>query len=165
MKTHINPEFDLVIERMIGASKELVWKSWTQAEHLKQWFVPKPWTISECTIDLNLGGQFRADMRSPEGEVHPNEGCFLEIKEFEKLVWTTALSAGYRPVVRATNCPDLLFTATVLLETCGHETKLTAIVQHADAVTKASHEEMGFYDGWGTCFGQLADYVIQGSVG
>lgn len=40
-------------------------------------------------------------MRSPEGEEFPNAGCYLEVIEGERLVWTDALEPGYRPTRRA----------------------------------------------------------------
>ena len=44
----IDPKLDLVLEREIDVPVELVWKAWTTPEHLREWFVPKPWTITEC---------------------------------------------------------------------------------------------------------------------
>ena len=75
----INPTLDLVLEREIDVPQELVWRAWTQPEHVKQWFAPTPWTVSECKIDLQPGGQFYTVMRSPEGQAFPSAGCFLEI--------------------------------------------------------------------------------------
>jgi hypothetical protein len=63
-----DPELDLVLERVVDVPPELIWKAWTQPEHLKQWFVPRPWTITECEIDLRPGGVFRMVMRPPDGE-------------------------------------------------------------------------------------------------
>ena len=55
------------------------------------WFAPKPWTVSDCEMDLRPGGIFRFVLRSPEGEEFPNVGCYLEIVPNERLVWTDAL--------------------------------------------------------------------------
>jgi uncharacterized protein YndB with AHSA1/START domain len=54
----------------------------------------------ECVIDLRAGGLFSTTMQSPEGQNFPNIGCFLEIIENKKLVWTDALLPGYRPVTQ-----------------------------------------------------------------
>jgi uncharacterized protein YndB with AHSA1/START domain len=74
-----DPKLDLVLERTLDVPRELVWTAWTTPSHIPHWFVPKPWTIIDCEIDLRPGGIFRTVMRSPEGQEFPNVGCFLEI--------------------------------------------------------------------------------------
>ncbi len=156
----IDPSLDLVMERVVDVPPELVWMAWTQPEHLKPWFTPAPWTTVECEIDLRPGGLFRTVMRSPEGDLFPNVGCYLEIVPNRKLVWTDTLEAGYRPARRApgANCP-FVFTAAILLEPHGTGTKYTAIVMHGDAGSRAKHEAMGFAEGWGTALDQLVAHV------
>src|SRR2546425_245846 len=91
-----NTTLDLVLERVVDVRRELVWSAWTKPEHVKRWFTPPPWKTVDCEIDLRPGGIFRTVMRSPEGQDHPNTGCYLEIVPYEKLVWTSALGPGYR---------------------------------------------------------------------
>src|SRR5690606_38085537 len=92
-----DPKLDLVLERVVDVPRALVWKAWTTPAHIRNWFVPRPWTITDCEIDLKPGGVFRTVMRSPEGQEFPNLGCYLEIVPEERLVWTDALLPGYRP--------------------------------------------------------------------
>lgn len=150
----INPKLDLVLERVVDVKPELVWRAWTEPEHVVKWFTPKPWETIECEIDLRPGGLFRTTMRSPEGEVQPtNNGCFLEVVPNRRLVFTDALGPGYRPN------PSSFMTAYVLLEPEGSGTKYTAIAVHASEEQRQQHEEMGFYDGWGTALDQLVEYA------
>ena len=154
-----DPKLDLVLERIIDVPPELVWAAWTQPEHVKKWFCPAPWTTVDCEIDLFPGGIFRTTMRSPEGQEFPNLGCYLEIIENEKLVWTDALSPGYRPRANPVSGVDLFFTAMILLERHGTGTKYTAICMHKDEADRKRHEEMGFQDGWGKALDQLVAVV------
>jgi uncharacterized protein YndB with AHSA1/START domain len=91
--THADPKLDLVLERILDVPRRLVWAAWTQPEHVKQWFVPAPWTMIDCEIDLRPGGIFRTVMRSPEGEEFPGVGCYLEVIRNERLIWTDAPAA------------------------------------------------------------------------
>lgn len=150
-QSDIDPTLDLVLEREIDVPKELVWKAWTKPEHVKKWFAPAPWTISECEIDLQPGGMFYTVMRSPEGELFPNTGCYLEIVTAETLVFTNALAPGYRPSERP------FFTAVVTLEPTATGTKYTVVAKHKDSAGRQQHEEMGFHEGWNLSLDQLAE--------
>jgi uncharacterized protein YndB with AHSA1/START domain len=152
-----DPKLDLVFERTVDVPRELVWKAWTMPQHLKKWFTPSPWQTVECEIDLRPGGIFRTVMRSPEGQDHPNLGCYLEIVPNEKLVWTNILLPGYRPAVVAAGCPGETFgfVAVISLQPHGAGTRYTALVLHADEDGRRRHEQMGFQDGWGKAFDQL----------
>lgn len=150
----INPELDLVLERVVDVRPELVWKAWTEPEHLKQWFTPQPWETVDCQIDLRPGGVFSTTMRSPDGEtLPPDPGCYLEVVKNRKLVFTDALAPGYRPKGEA------FMTAMILLEPDGAGTRYTAIAMHTDQDGKRKHEEMRFLDGWGTALDQLVAHV------
>lgn len=145
----IDPALDLVLEREIDVPQALVWKMWTEPEHVKQWFAPAPWTISECEIDLRPGGRFYTVMKSPEGQAFPNLGCYLEIVPNEKLVFTNALAPGYRPSA------EPFFTAIVTLEPTATGTQYMAVAKHKDQAGRQQHEEMGFHEGWGQVLEQL----------
>lgn len=154
----IDPKLDLVLERTVDVSPELVWMAWTQPEHLKKWFTPRPWTTVDCEIDLRPGGVFRTVMCSPEGQDFPNQGCYLEIVPHRKLVWTDALEAGFRPSRQEPKLP-FRFTAVILLEPQGRGTKYTAIVMHKDEESRKQHEAMDFQEGWGKALEQLVEHV------
>lgn len=148
-----DPRLDLVLERTVDIPRQLVWAAWTQAEHLKHWFTPAPWTTVDCEIDLRPGGIFRAVMRSPEGQEHVHVGCYLEVIENERLVWTDALGPGFRPSMQP------FVTAVITLESLGSGTQYTAIARHGDEATRVKHEEMGFTQGWNTALDQLVAYM------
>ncbi len=156
MRDHpeIDPETDLMLERVVDVAPELIWRAWTEPEHLTQWFTPKPWETIACEIDLRPGGVFSTTMRSPEGEVLPaDRGCYLEVVEQRKLVFTDALGPGYRPK------GESFMTAIILLEPEGAGTRYVAIAMHADPAARGKHEEMGFIEGWGTALDQLVEHA------
>ena len=73
-----DPRLDLTLVRFLDAPRELLWRAWTTPEHVKQWFTPKPWIITDCEIDLRPGGLFRTRMQSPGGkEVSERHFCYL----------------------------------------------------------------------------------------
>jgi uncharacterized protein YndB with AHSA1/START domain len=157
---HFNPKLDLTFERIVDVPKELVWRAWTDPRLITQWFTPVPWQTVACEIDLRPGGMFRTVMRSPEGQDFPNLGCYLEVRENEKLVWTNAMLPGFRPVhasAKTDSTVEFLFTAMIELKTLVNGTQYTATVIHADEAGCQQHAEMGFHEGWGMALDQLVE--------
>lgn len=150
-----DPQLDLVLERDIDVPVERVWKAWTTAEDLQHWFVPRPWTITSCEIDLRPGGIFRTVMRSPEGQEFPNVGCYLDVVPNKRLIFTDTLLPGFRPA------PKPFFTAALILTPKGSGTHYKAIAIHGNEETRKRHEEMGFHQGWGTVVEQMVEYIKQ----
>jgi uncharacterized protein YndB with AHSA1/START domain len=156
-----DPKLDLVLERVVDVPPEAVWAAWTRPEQVVQWFTPAPWKTVDCEIDLRPGGIFRTTMRSPEGDEFPNAGCILEVVENRRFAWTGALAPGFRPVNRDPEAP-FSFTGVVTLEPHEGGTRYTALVMHSDEAGRASHEQMGFHQGWGAALDQLVEMVKRG---
>ncbi len=154
----INPKLDLVLERVVDVSPALVWLAWTTPEHVVRWFTPAPWKTVACEIDLRPGGRFHTVMQSPEGEKHPNSGCYLTVIPERQLSWTDALGPDFRPANADPHLP-FRFTAHILIEPADAGTKYTAICMHSDEASRDKHEAMGFFDGWGSALDQLVAHM------
>ncbi len=153
-----DPQLDLVFSRTIDVPREQVWAAWTTPSILKKWFTPAPWTTVECEIDLRPGGIFRTVMQSPDGLQTPHDGTYLEVVENEKLVWTNALTGGFRPAgvpPDTEGCSDFQFTVVITLAVHGKGTNYTATVLHRNQADREKHEAMGFHEGWGAALDQL----------
>ena len=153
----INPKLDLIFEKTTTLPIEKLWKGWTHPEILMKWFCPKPWKVSDCKMDLRAGGQFFTMMEGPAGERYPNDGCYLEIVENKKLVFTNLMTQDFRPRIISSN--DFHFTATVTFSKTDNGTLYRAIGSHADEEGRKKHEQMGFKEGWGMAFDQLVDVM------
>src|SRR5688572_29004072 len=79
-------ERELVLSRVFDAPRELVFRAWTEAEHLTVWFGPKGYTTTTHEIDVREGGRWRFDMTAHDGTLYPNRIVFLQIKRPELLV-------------------------------------------------------------------------------
>lgn len=147
---------ELTISRHIAAPPAAVWDAWSDPEKLARWWIPAPIECRVETLDLRPGGGFVTRMRE-EGatDFQPHvDGCFLEAIPERKLVFTTVLTEGWQPVE-----PWLALTAILTFEPKDGGTLYAARVLHKRPEDSAKHDEMGFYEGWGTAIGQLATLI------
>lgn len=143
---------ELTISRLIRAPRSVVWRAWSVREHFEKWWIPQPMECKAVKLDLRPGGGFETVMREGDGVFQPHvEGCFLDISPEERIVFTTALAEGWRPID-----PWLTLTAIMTLKDEGAGTRYAARVMHKTAEECRKHEEMGFHEGWGTTINQLA---------
>lgn len=141
---------ELVLTRLIDAPRAALYRAWTEPELLRQWFTPAPWTVAEAELDVRPGGASLVVMRSPEGELFPNRGVYLEVVPGRRLVFTDAYTGAWQPSEKP------FMTAIVSFEDEAGKTRYTARVRHWSVADREAHEKMGFHDGWGRCADQLA---------
>lgn len=161
----LDPQLDLRLIKQVSAPRSLIWRAWTEPELLMQWFCPLPWRTVSCEIDLRVGGAFKTVMRSPQGQEHPNVGCYLEVHDGHRLVWTNSLLPGWRPntfsEVEAQN-GAFSFTATIDLSDHEGGTSYVATVQHASSSACLQHQSMGFEKGWSMALEQMLQMIERG---
>jgi uncharacterized protein YndB with AHSA1/START domain len=152
-------DHDLAVECVLDAPRAQVWRAWTDPEHLRRWWAPKPYQTPECELDLRPGGRFYTRMTGPDGFDFRGTGCFLDLVEGERIVWTSALGENWRPnEIGPSGCGQFAFTAIVTLEDAGEgKTRYRAVAMHANAADSETHAKMGFHEGWGTCADQLGE--------
>ena len=79
---------ELVIERILDAPRELVWKAWTEPERLMRWWGPNGYSCPIAKNDLRVGGTYLFCMRTPEGQDTWSGGTYQEIVPMERIVAT-----------------------------------------------------------------------------
>lgn len=153
----MDPQRDLEITRIIKAPRSAVWQAWTDPTQFAQWWIPAPALCRVQRMEVRPGGALLTEMSEDGKSFGPHmDACYLEVEEGRKLVLTNALSGGWRPAVSP------FMTAVITLDDHDAGTAYRAVVMHKDPETRAWHEEMGFFDGWGTVAAQLAA-LVEGS--
>jgi uncharacterized protein YndB with AHSA1/START domain len=143
----------LVISRTFAAPRDLVFKAWSSAEHMKRWFSPVGYTVPEAEIDFRPGGVCAICMRSPEGHDFWSKGTYIEISPPDRLVFTSGVTVG----------DSKKFTAhtTVTFEAEGAGTRMTvrqAFDIHDEAFLSAVE---GSAEGWRTTLDKLEQEVAR----
>ena len=77
------------VTRVFDAPRDLVWKTYTEPEHLRQWMLgPDGWSMEVCEIDLRPGGAYRFAWRKDDGSELTIAGVHREVEPPERLVST-----------------------------------------------------------------------------
>lgn len=143
---------ELTLELILDAPRAKVWRCWSEPDLLKQWFCPKPWSVSHVEMDQRPGGASLIVMRGPNGEEMPNRGVYLDVAPGERLVFTDAYESAWRPSQKP------FMTGVITFEDAGAgKTKYTARVLHWSIADREHHEKMGFHEGWGAAARQLEE--------
>ena len=98
MSADFNPDLDLTISRVIKAPRSAVWDAWTNPASLEQWWVPAPGRCKVLELQLRPGGAFVTLYSENGGAFGPHlNACFLAVDKGSRIVFTDALTGGWRP--------------------------------------------------------------------
>jgi uncharacterized protein YndB with AHSA1/START domain len=141
---------ELVISRLFDAPRSLVFKAWTDPEHLAHWWGPQGFATISCVMDVRPGGGWFRCMRAPDGSEHHKRGVYREVVEPERLVFTYATEDADGKLDHQT-------LVTVTFADFGGKTKLTLHQAVFESVTaRESHE-----GGWTSCLERFAIYLAE----
>jgi len=149
----MNPELDLVVERIIRAPRAAVWSAWTDPAKFAKWWIPAPTLCRVERLDVRSGGALVTRMSDDGVDFVPHlDATFLLVDELERIVFTNAIDSTWRP----TRPEPVAMTAEVTLADHPDGTDYRILVRHADPAARALHADIGFADGWGSVTKQLA---------
>lgn len=138
---------ELVISRSFAAPRELVFKAWSTAEHMKRWFSPEGCTVPEATVDFRPGGVCEICMRLPDGQDFWSRGEYIEISPPDRLAFRSSVFVkGERKFTAHT---------AVTFEEDGEGTRMT--VRQAYDIHDPSFQNAveGSAEGWRTTLDKL----------
>lgn len=137
----------LRLERTYRVPCNEVFRAWTDAEALTQWFAPsREFRVRMTELDVRRGGRYRIEMHSPDGNTYTVVGEYLEVIPSLKLVMTWAWENG--------DPPDAMLV-TVEFASKGDNTIMTLIHEKLpNSESRNLHEE-----GWAGCLASLDTYL------
>ena len=148
----------VVIERVLAAPVDLVWRMWTEADHFKNWYGPTGFTVPVAEMEVRVGGKRLICMASPDGGMKMwTVGEYLAVVPHERLVYSESMADEHGNLVSpaAMGMPDgfpATTEVTVLLEDLGGRTKM--VLTHAGIPA-----DSGGAGGWGQAFDKLVGYM------
>ena len=82
-----SPECEIVTTHIFDFPRILVYRAWTEPNHLKNWWGPRGFTNTFHVFDLRVSGRWIFTMHGPDKGNYQNECTFVVIREPELLVW------------------------------------------------------------------------------
>ena len=137
----------LKLERFYPVTPDKVWRAWTDAQALGQWFRPDAsFSIPVAETDVRVGGRFRVLMVDAKGEEFDLSGIYRQVVRERKLVMTwgwRAKQPGHESLV------------TVTLRPLGQGTQLELRhEQYVDMENQPTHEQ-----GWNGALDKLGQLL------
>ncbi|NEW05346.1 SRPBCC domain-containing protein [Paenibacillus sp. SYP-B3998] len=153
---------ELILERVFEAPRELVFKAFSEAEHLKHWWGPRGWTLTVCTVDFRPGGIWHYCMKcidEKQGDFYGYESwgkaVYQEIVETEKIVYLDYFSDAEGN--EAEGMPSSQITMTFVADE--GKTKLISRARYASTEALKAVLEMGMEQGITETWDRLAEHL------
>ncbi len=150
MNANNTSDREIIAERVFDAPRELVWKVWTDPNHIAHWWGPNGFTNTIQNMDVKQGGIWKFVMHGPDGVDYNNEIQYLEVIPPEKLVYKHGSGGDDHPG----------FHVTVLFQEDGKKTKLSMQLIFRTAEEKNEIvERSGEVDGLSQTLEKLRGYL------
>ena len=143
----------LVMSRLFKAPRETVFRAWSSAAHIKQWFSPADCSVPEAEIDFRPGGVFAVCMLLPDGSLNWSRGNFVEVTPAERLSFAGGVSSG------GTLLFNVLTTVSFTAEANGTRMSVTQEYEIFDET--ARNAIGGATEGWRTTLDKLDQLVAR----
>jgi uncharacterized protein YndB with AHSA1/START domain len=158
---------DFVISRVLDAPRDLVWKCFTDPEHMGKWFGPKGFTNFSSKMDFRAGGRYHYGLKSPDGMIVWGRQVYREIVPLEKIVYIQSFSdeqGGLSRHPMAPTWPIEMLGVFTFEEQPGGKTRFTLRWSAHNATAeeqKAFDEGHGSMNqGWSGTLDQLDAYLV-----
>jgi uncharacterized protein YndB with AHSA1/START domain len=157
-----------IMVREFAATRDLVWKVWTEGEHFARWFGPKGMNVTLVQFDLRPGGMNHYYMTLPDGKKMWGKAVYREVVPQTKLVWINSFSDENAGITRHPFMKDpwplQLLTTITFAENAG---KTTVTVRWLPF--DAEDDERRVFEnnlasmngGWGGTLDQLTTYLAE----
>lgn len=151
----MSSDAELVIERIIAAPREKIWRAFSDPEYLRHWWGPNGFVNTTHERSFTVGGVWRYTMHGPDGTDYPNRIRYEELIEPERIVYLHDSDTDQDPDH---------FKTIIMLEEAGEKTKVTLRMVCTSAALKKHIEQHGALEGGKQHLARLEQYVTTGGT-
>lgn len=143
-------EREIVLQRVVDAPRERVFRAWTNPKEIANWWGPRGFATTVHEMDVREGGVWRFTIHGPDGVNYENSVHYIEVVRPERLVYTHA---------GAESDPAPPFHVTVTFETLGRRTNLTLRSLFATKAERDRTVEFGAVESGMQMLEKLAEFL------
>jgi uncharacterized protein YndB with AHSA1/START domain len=92
-------EREISATRIFDASRELVWKMFTEPDHIAHWWGPNGFTNTIYEMDVRPGGVWSFTMHGPDGRDYRNKSVYVEVVKPERIVFDHVSGPLFRATI------------------------------------------------------------------
>ena len=170
MSAQANPmqSKNFVMSRVFDAPRDLVWRCFTQVEHLKNWWGPKGVKITKAKVDFCVGGFFHYAMQPPGGDIMWGKMAYREITPQDRIVFINSFSDEAGGITRhplAPGWPMQMLSTFTFEDMPGGKTKFTVrwspheATPEEQALFDSDQSRVSMTNGWTGTLDQLEAYL------
>ena len=140
-------ERSISIERILNAPRDLVWKVWTEPDHIKKWWGPNGFTNTIHKMEVKNGGEWDFIMHGPDGTNYKNKIVYIDVRKPERLVYD--------------HVSGPVFHVTVNFEELGSKTKINMrMIFDTVEERERTIEKFGAVEGLKQTIAKLESYLV-----
>lgn len=158
-KTQVTRDFrqkSILVAREFDAPVAAVWRAYTEAELLDQWWGPAPWRAQTRAMDFVPGGHWLYAMVSPENQKHWARMNYLAIQHHQSI----SIEDGFCDESGTINPALPVSRGSMVFTPTGRGTRVEFRMTYQEESQLQQIVEMGFEQGISICFDQL-DALLQ----
>jgi uncharacterized protein YndB with AHSA1/START domain len=140
---------EIVVSRLLDAPRELVYRVWTEPEHVAKWWGPNGFTNTILQMEVRSGGEWKFIMHGPDGTDYENLIVFTDVSPPARLAYEHSDWNG-----------GMRFSAEALFEEQGDKTLVTmrSVFETAE-IRQKMVEQVGAIEGAKQTLERMAAYA------
>jgi len=136
---------ELSVSRLLNAPRELVWKVWTEPEHIAKWWGPNGFTNTIDKMEIKPGGIWDLIMHGPDGVDYKNKSKFIEIVKPEKISFRHLTGPKFTTTITFTEQGNKTLLQWVMVFDSAEELERTVKQFKADSGLKQNVDKLEIY--------------------
>jgi uncharacterized protein YndB with AHSA1/START domain len=144
------------IRRNFEAPRRLIYKCYTEPQHMAHFWGPRETTLAECRIDLRVGGVWKVRWQYPDGRSWGYASVYLAITPDSELHYRDAPNDW---VFGLDGLPPVELDSTIALADQGRNTLVTVTVRCASVAARDENLRRGFSGMVSVGNDRLAEYL------
>jgi uncharacterized protein YndB with AHSA1/START domain len=148
---------DLILTRIFDAPREKVFEAHSECKHVKNWWGPRQWPLTDCRMEFRVGGRWHYCMTGPDGTQSWGLAIYENIKAPELLAYQDCFSDKEGNV----NTDFPITVVRIEFADTDGKTTVKSIARYGSTDDLQKVKDMGMIDGIRETWDRLDEYLAK----